>query len=260
MKVSVEVTDDKDQSTPEPTAEEQEVLTDEELDPEAEERAKVEAAIRAGELAAEEELQADAQKKLEGAYAQRDELQKKLDAVQDEIDAANKKAAESAERLVRLQADWENYRRRTAQERLDERERASEKLVVSLLPVLDDMERAIEHASQAAAGDGEENQFDQFVAGVQAVHDKMVGTLSKYGVEVINPVGEAFDPLEQQAVGRVEDAEAYDETVAAVYQRGYRMGGKVIREAMVQVTCGGPKRPAEEAEQDSAEDAGATEE
>jgi molecular chaperone GrpE len=86
----------------------------------------------------------------------------------------------------------------------------------------------------------------QFVAGVNAVHDKMVNILGHEGVEVINPVGEPFDPLVHQAVGRVEDKEAFEETVAQVYQRGYSMGGKVIRAAMVTVTYGGPKRPAPE--------------
>ena len=131
---------------------------------------------------------------------------------------------------------------RAAAERLAERDRAAEKLVTNLLPVLDDMERAIDHAAGAASADGEDNEFDQFVAGVQAVHDKMLSILAKEGVEVIDPVGEAFDPMEHQAVGRVEDPDQPDETVAAVYQRGYRMGGRVIREAMVQVTFGGPKR------------------
>ena len=73
----------------------------------------------------------------------------------------------------------------------------------------------------------------------------MLDILGKEGVEVIDPVGEPFDPLVHQAVGRVEDTNAYDETVAQVYQKGYRMGGKVIRSAMVTVTYGGPKRPAE---------------
>jgi molecular chaperone GrpE len=65
-------------------------------------------------------------------------------------------------------------------------------------------------------------------------------------VEVIDPAVEPFDALQLQAVATVDDAEAYDETVAAVYQKGYKMGGKVIRPAMVTVTTGGPKRPAEE--------------
>lgn len=201
----------------------------------SDEDAMVEAAKRAGEAAAEEAIAADADKRLE-------ELQGQLAEANDAVEAAKKEAADAKDSLLRLQADWDNYRRRTAQERLDEKERASEKLVTGLLPVLDDMERAIDHAAGAASADGEDNEFDQFVAGVQAVHDKMLSILAKEGVEVIDPVGEAFDPMEHQAVGRVEDPDQPDETVAAVYQRGYRMGGRVIREAMVQVTFGGPKR------------------
>mgnify|MGYP005869089411 CR=1 FL=1 len=95
--------------------------------------------------------------------------------------------------------------------------------------------------------------FQQFVEGVSAVCKKLVGVLNKEGVEVVNPVGEAFDPLSHQAVSQIEDTEAYDETVAQVYQKGYRMGGKDIRTAMVVVTHGGPKRPAEPEAADGAE-------
>ena len=168
-----------------------------------------------------------------------------MDGVNEMVDAAKKTAADAVERLARLQADWDNYRKRTAAERLAERERANEKLVCNLLPVLDDMERASDHAEQTAEGD---EKVMQFVEGVEAVHAKMLDILSKEGVEVIDPIGEPFDPLVHQAVGRVEDAEAYDETVAQVYQKGYRMAGKVIRSAMVTVTYGGPKRPADDAE------------
>ncbi len=216
-----------------------------ELDPEAEERARVEAAIRAGEEAAERELASDAGK----LRAERDELAKKLAAVDDDIAAAKKQATEATERLARLQADWENYRRRTAAERLAEKERAAEKLVLALLPAIDDMERAIEHAG---AAEGNE-QLKQFVDGIDAVHTKVTDVLAKEGVEVIDPTGQPFEPLSHQAVGRVEDKEAYDETVAQVYQKGYKMGDKVIRTAMVSVTFGGPKRPAPEPEGDATE-------
>lgn len=200
------------------------------------EQAMVEEAIRRGEEQAEREIAEDANK----ARSERDALQAQLDSVADQIEAAKKEAAEATDRFVRLQADWDNYRRRTAQERLDERERATEKLVVELLPVIDDLERAIEHADNLT-----DSQSVQFVEGVSAVKNKLVGVLNKEGVNVIDPAGEAFDPLSHQAVGRVEDAEAYDESVAQVYQKGYRMGGKVIRTAMVTVTHGGPKRPEE---------------
>ena len=238
MKVPIEVEDEKNEAVePEEAAVEDEAAEVAETDEDAEERARVEAAIRAGEEAAERELAADANKIRE----ERDVLQKKLADVEDQIEAAKKEASEATERMLRLQADWENYRRRTAAERLAEKERAAEGLVTNLLPVIDDIERAIEHAGVA---DGD-TQFQQFVDGVSAVHTKMLGVLAKEGVEPVDPAGEAFDPLAHQAVGRVEDKDAYDETVAQVYQKGYRMGEKVIRTAMVTVTYGGPKHPAE---------------
>ena len=202
-------------------------------------------AIRRGEETAEAEIAADAQR----AAQERDRLQNELDSVSDKIEAAKQQAAEANDRFLRLQADWDNYRRRTAQERLDERQRATEKLVVDLLPVIDDLERAIEHADNLT-----DPAAKQFVEGVSAVCNKLVSVLNKEGVEVVNPVGEAFDPLSHQAVSQIEDTEAYDETVAQVYQKGYRMGGKDIRTAMVVVTHGGPKRPAEPEGADSAAD------
>ncbi len=251
MRVPIEIEDEKNEAV-----EPDEVETDEaaekddahaaaaaavgESDEDAEERARVEAAIRAGEEAAERELAADAGKLRE----ERDELQKKLSDVEDQIEAAKKEAADATDRMLRLQADWENYRRRTAAERLAEKERAAEKLVTNLLPVIDDLERAIEHAGAT----DENEQLKQFVDGVSAVHAKMLAVLAKEGVEPIDPAGEPFEPLSHQAVGRVEDKDAYDETVAQVYQKGYRMGERVIRTAMVTVTYGGPKRPAETAD------------
>ena len=200
-------------------------------------------AIRRGEETAEAEIAADAQR----AAQERDRLQNELDSVFDQIEAAKQQAAEANDRFLRLQADWDNYRRRTAQERLDERQRATEKLVVDLLPVIDDLERAIEHADNLT-----DPAAQQFVEGVSAVCNKLVSVLNKEGVEVVNPVGEAFDPLSHQAVSQIEDAQAYDETVAQVYQKGYRMGGKDIRTAMVVVTHGGPKRPVEQEAADAA--------
>lgn len=250
MKVPIEVEGeepmDKDEQATQAAAE-QDVAEEpvaQEIDPD-DEQALIDAAKRAGEEAAEKELAADASK----IRAERDELQKKLADVEDQIEAAKKQASDASERLVRLQADWDNYRRRTATERLAEKERAAEKLVCALLPVLDDMERALDHAGNA------DGQMQSFVDGVSAVHDKMLDILAKEGVEPIDPAGQAFEPLSHQAVGRVEDKDAYDETVAQVYQKGYKMGEKVIRTAMVTVTFGGPKRPAEEpaAEGDAAD-------
>ena len=203
----------------------------------------VEAAIRAGEEAADNDFKL----KLEKAEKELAEARKALDDAAEAQKVAEEKAADAVNRHARLQADWENYRRRTAQERLDERERATEKLVTALLPVVDDMERALDHARTQELTD----DFKQFVDGVDAVRTKLMGVFDHEGVAVIDPKGAAFDPNVHQAVGRVEDASQYDETVNDVYQKGYRMGGKVLRPAMVTVTYGGDKRPAPEPEAES---------
>lgn len=221
-----------------------EVIDDEDskdapADADAEERARVEAAIKAGEDAANEDFKSE----VDDLRAERDELAKKLASVSDDIAAAKAEAAASADRLARLQADWDNYRNRTERERVVERERACEGLVKDLLPAIDDLERAVEHAKTVSDGN---DVAKQLVNGVSAVHAKVVSVLEKQGVEVIDPAGQPFDPQDHQAVGRVENPDVYDETVADVYQKGYRLGGKVVRPAMVTVAYGGAKRPAED--------------
>lgn len=260
VKVDIEVEgDEKPEQTADAQQEEPQAVEAEVIEPddaegnaaadadEDDERARVEAAIKAGEAAADQDFKSEA----DGLRAERDELAKKLASVSEDIDAAKAEAAASADRLSRLQADWENYRRRTERDRVTERERACEGLVKDLLPAIDDLERAIQHAQASAEG----NEVAQQLAdGVSAVHEKVVSVLERQGVEVIDPAGQPFNPMDHQAVGRVENADEYDETVADVYQKGYRMGGKVVRPAMVTVTYGGAKRPAEPAEDDAAED------
>ena len=210
-------------------AEREQALTEEEM---------IEAAIRAGEEAAENDFKL----KYEQAEQKAADAQRELAGAVEAKEAAEGRARDAVDRMARLQADWETFRRRTAAERLAEPSRATEKLVTALLPVLDDMERAIDHARSQEMDEA----FSQFVDGVDAVHTKMLDVFSHEGVEPIDPKGEAFDPLEHQAVGRVEDAEQYDETVRDVYQKGYRMADRVLRSAMVTVTYGGAKRPAPE--------------
>ena len=224
-----------EEETPEQAAREQ-GLSEEEM---------VEAAIRAGEEAA----QNDFKLKYEQVTAELAEVRRQLSEAEDAQSAADAKVKEAQDRATRVQADWENFRRRTASERLAEKERATEKLVTALLPVIDDMERAIDHARTQEMDEA----FSQFVDGVEAVHAKMLDVFAHEGVEPIDPKGEAFDPLEHQAVGRVEDADSYEETVHDVYQKGYRMADRVLRAAMVTVTYGGEKRPEPEPEVDSEE-------
>lgn len=197
---------------------------------EMDEQAMVDEAIRRGEQAAEQDMKKHADE-LQAAY---DELAAKLETLTNERNDAQ-------QRVARLQADWDNYRKRIAGERLAERVLATEKLVCNLLPVIDDLERALAHAQTHAQGN---EDLQQFADGVSAVRTKFLDVLSKEDVELIDPAGEEFDPLSHQAVGRVDDVSVYADTVRDVYQLGYRMGTKVIRPAMVTVTYNGPSRPA----------------
>ena len=179
------------------------------------------------------------------AAAEADDVVAEAEAVVEEAaeDILAKVKAEAEEwqgKFMRLHAEWDTYRRRTEEQRAEERVRAGENLVSSLLPVLDDFERSIGYA--------ETNGEAGLLEGVKQVHAKLIDVLVKGGVQVIDPVGEAFDALEHQAVAKVDRTDVPDETVEQVYQKGYKMGKKVIRPAMVTVTSGGPKRekPAEE--------------
>lgn len=159
----------------------------------------------------------------------------------EELARAQAEAAEWRDKYMRLHAEWDTYRRRMNEQREQEKARAAEKLVSNLIPVIDDFERTIDYA----VNNGEAG----LLGGVKAVHSKLVNTLEKEGVGVIDPAGCAFDALEAQAVGTVDDASVPDETVAQVYQKGYRLGVKVLRPAMVTITTGGPKRELSDAEE-----------
>lgn len=141
------------------------------------------------------------------------------------------------DKFVRLHAEWDNYRKRMDEQRADERVRATERLMSDLLVCVNDMTRTIDYATEHGEGD--------LLDGVVAVNNKFRDVLEKHGLVEIDPAGQAFDPLIAQAVGTVEDASVFDETVKDVYQKGYRLGIKVLRPAMVTITSGGEKRPVE---------------
>ena len=116
-----------------------------------------------------------------------------------------------------------------------ERERATEKLVTALLPVIDDIERAIDHARSQELSD----DFKQFVDGVDAVHAKLLDVFAHEGVEPIDPKGEAFDPHQHQAIAMVPAPEGVASgTVVEVFQRGWVIADRVLRPAMVSVAQG----------------------
>jgi len=135
--------------------------------------------------------------------------------------------AELMERVLRLQADFDNYRRRTRQEQSELGSFVTQNLIRELLPVLDNFERALaSRPVEDASG---------FGAGVEMIFRQFNGVLEKQGVTVVETVGSMFDPAKHEAIMRDEASDEADGTVVAELQKGYAVSGKVLRPALVKV-------------------------
>jgi molecular chaperone GrpE len=150
-------------------------------------------------------------------------------AIEQERDQLALQRAELQDRYLRLQAEFENYRRRVERERMEFAEYAGMEVVRALIPTVDDFERAL----KAAADSGASN--DEFVKGVQLIYSRLMETLQKQGAEPIAAENVKFDPHLHHAVQRVEIDDAEDGDILDVYERGYNFKGKLLRPAMVKV-------------------------
>ncbi len=139
------------------------------------------------------------------------------------------KVKEQQESVLRAKAEVENMRRRTEQEMDKARKYALNKFTEELLPVIDNLERAIQ------AADTENEAVKPIVEGVELTHKTFIDVLGKFGVKEINPEGEAFNPELHQAMSIQESADHEPNTVIFVMQKGYELNGRVVRPAMVMV-------------------------
>lgn len=140
------------------------------------------------------------------------------------------KVKDQQDSVLRAKADIENMRRRTEQEIDKARKYALNKFAEELLPVIDNLERAI------AAADAENEAVKPIVEGVEMTHKTFVDVVAKFGLKEINPEGEAFNPEQHQAMSIQESADHEPNTVMFVMQKGYELNGRVIRPAMVMVS------------------------
>ena len=129
------------------------------------------------------------------------------------------------DRLARAQAEFENARRRAAKEQQDFRDFAMADAIKSLLPVVDNFERALQSKSEAA----------DFRAGVELIYKQVRDVLTKLGVQPISAKGEQFDPHIHEAIEMVETQDAADHEVLEEWQRGYKYKERLLRPAMVKV-------------------------
>ena len=144
-----------------------------------------------------------------------------------ELQAARHEAQANFARYQRLAADFENYKRRTRQELGDRTQYANEELLRKLLPILDNLRRAMEHAPEGA----DRNWFD----GLRMVMRQFEDTLQAQGISTIPAVGGMFDPSKHEAIASEETDEHEEGTIVEEMQPGYRLHERVLRPTLVKV-------------------------
>lgn len=187
------------------------------------------------EAEAEETAADEAPETAEAADAAAPEADAEAETTASEEDAAALKAQveslkaaleEKDNRVKRLQADFENFRRRTSKEREELANVVTQDLLKSMLPILDNFDRAMA---------AEQKDNESFQKGVEMIYTQLHETLKNAGLELIDTAGQKFDPNFHQAVMRVENPDLEDDTIAQELQKGYIVKGRVIRPSMVQV-------------------------
>lgn len=158
-----------------------------------------------------------------------------VDELQKQLTAAEKKAAENWDKMVRMQAEMENLKRRTRIDLENAHKFALEKFAKELLSVIDSLELGI----QAATGDSPE--IVKLREGSELTLKQFEAVFAKFNIESINPVGEPFDPEKHQAMSMMPSADVAPNTVLNVFQKGYVLNGRLIRPAMVVVSKGEDK-------------------
>jgi molecular chaperone GrpE len=148
-----------------------------------------------------------------------------LDAVTAERDRLLEEKNDLTDRLLRRQAEFDNFRRRAEREKTDVLEYANTETVRAILPILDDFERALKV----------ECTGKEYARGMELIYQRLLDGLKKLGLEPISAKGLKFDPNVHHAVDMVETDEVEDHTVLAEYQQGYNFRGRPLRPAMVKV-------------------------
>ena len=138
--------------------------------------------------------------------------------------------AELKERVLRQAADLDNYKKRVEREKAEFFKRANEGLIKDLLPVLDNLERALASARENPQGD------QVLLQGVEMIHAELLKTLERHGLEPVEALGQSFDPERHEAMMQQEDPEQEENTVLAEAQKGYQFEGRLLRPAMVVVS------------------------
>ena len=148
------------------------------------------------------------------------------------LQEAEEKAAANYDKYMRAVAELDNYRKRAIREKGDAIQYGNENLLRDILPLVDGMDRALEHACNS-------DDFEAFRKGLKLLQEQLLGCLQKHGVEKIDTAGKEFDPNVHEAMMQVESADHGDSKVVGEFEKGYMLKGRLLRPAKVSV-C---KRP-----------------
>jgi molecular chaperone GrpE len=156
--------------------------------------------------------------------------QKKIKDLEERLTMEQKKADDYLNRLKYLQADFENYRKRTEKEANELTVRGNEKIVGELLGVIDDLERAI-HSGK------ETDDLSSLLKGVEMIHQNLACILQKEGLENIDAVGKVFDPNFHEVVVKIPRKDCEEGLVLEEVRKGFVFKGRVLRPCMVNISC-----------------------
>lgn len=154
------------------------------------------------------------------------EKKKKKDKTSEKIEELEKALNDEKDKRLRLAAEYENYRKRTSSEKLGIYDDATAKAVEELLPVADSLTMAQQSMKDAP---------EEFKKGFDLVSSQLAASFEKLKVEAFCEVGDDFDPNIHNAVAKIESEDFEENKISAVFQKGYKLGDKIIRHAMVQV-------------------------
>ncbi len=171
------------------------------------------------ETTAEAENTAEAEKveETKGKKSKKDD--EKVKKLEEELTAQKDK-------YMRLAAEYDNYRKRTANEKLSIYDDATAKAVTELLPVADSVRMALDNLA---------NADPEIIKGIELISNQLNKSFEKLKIESFGKIGDEFDPNLHNAISKVESEELGENTIAQVFQTGYKIGDKIIRHAMVQV-------------------------
>lgn len=160
-----------------------------------------------------------------------EQMQARIEDLQAQLDEANEKLANKEDEILRVAAEGVNLQKRLQRDLDNTRKFSNDKIIKAMIPVMDSFDKALEVIEDESC----EVSVDAMIEGTQNTHKIFAKVLAENGIEIVNPVGEKFDPEVHEAMSMVPSPNHEKNTIVDVFQKGYLLNGRVIRAAMVVV-------------------------